>query len=79
MCVKSLENKYNIRKTTTLAKQKAKQKYKMLTELAIDSNYNDSQEIRQKEDQEFKKFMFYAKLEKAIDKIGGKNEKRTND
>lgn len=76
MCVKNLEIKYNIRKTTALAKQKAKQKYKMLTELAIDSNYNDSQDIRKKEDQEFKKFMFYAKLEKAIDKIGGKNEKR---
>ena len=76
MCAKSLENKYNIRKTATLAKQKAKQKYKMLTEIAIDSNYNDSQEIRQKEDQEFKKFIFYAKLEKAIDKVGNENAKR---
>lgn len=76
MCVKSLEIKYNIRKTTALAKQKAKQKYKMLTELAIDSNYNDSQEIRQKEDQEFKKFMFYAKLEKAIDKVGNRKCKK---
>ena len=74
MCVKSLENKYNIRKTTALAKQKSKTKYKMLTELAIDSNYNDSQEIRLKEDQEFKNFIFYAELEKAIDKIGVKNE-----
>ena len=32
----------------------------MLTELAIDSNYNDSQNIRKKEDQEFKKFIFLS-------------------
>ena len=73
MCAKNLEDRYNIRKVATLAKQKAKQNYKMLTGIAIDSNYNDSVDIRKKEDQEFKKFVFYAKLEKAIDKIGGKN------
>ena len=76
MCVKSLEDKYNIRKVATLAKQKAKQNYKMLTGIAIDSGYNDSVNIRQKEDQEFKKFMFYAKLEKAIDKVGNRKCKK---
>lgn len=72
MCAKNLETKKNIRKLTTLQKIKEKERYKMLTGLAIDSGYKSSIDIREKEDKAFKKFVFYSNLEKALDKIGDK-------
>lgn len=72
MCAKNLETKKNIRKITALQKIKEKERYKMLTGLAISSCYKTSIDIREKEDKAFKKFVFYSNLEKALDKIGDK-------
>ena len=74
MCVKNLETKKNIRKLITLQKIKEKERYKMLTGVAISSGYKLSIDIREKEDKAFKKFVFYSNLEKALDKIGDKKK-----
>ena len=62
--------KQNIRKVLTFKRLEQKKKYKILTSTAIDSGYNDSIKIREAEGKEWKKFMFYNNLIKAIDKKG---------
>ena len=59
--------KQNVRKTIALKRLEHKKKYKALTGVAIDSGYKNSQKLREAEDKEWKKFMFFNGLMEAID------------
>ena len=59
--------KQNIRKAIALKRLEHKKKYKALTGAAIDLGYKDSQNIREAENKEWKKFMFYNGLMEATD------------
>ncbi len=59
--------KQNIRKQIAIKRLEAKKKYKALTGSAIDAGFKDSQKLREAEDKEWKKFMFYNGLMEAID------------
>ena len=60
-----MEKQY-IRKQVALKRIKHGKIAHTLTELAIDSAYVDSLKIREEQDKEFKKFMFYTKLQEAL-------------
>ena len=59
--------KQNVRKAIALKRLEVKKKYKALTGTAIDAGYKDSKKIREAEDKEWKKFMFFNGLMEAID------------
>ena len=64
-----MTDKQNIRKQVALKRIKHAKIAKTLTGLAIDSAFQDSIKLREKQDQEFKKFMFYTKLQEALDHL----------
>lgn len=59
--------KQNIRKKIAIKRLEAKKNYKALTGSAIDAGFQESQKLREAEDREWKKFMFYNGLMEAID------------
>lgn len=59
--------KQNIRKQIAIKRLESKEKYKALTGSAIDAGFENSQKLREAEDKEWKKFMFYNGLMEAID------------
>ena len=62
-----MEKKQNVRKAIALKRLEHKDRYKVLTGIAIDSKYDQSQKLREAEDKEWKKFMFFNGLMEAID------------
>lgn len=63
----------NIRKVIAREKVKAKKNYKGLTEMAIESGYNEAQKIRIEEQKAWNKFKFLSDLQTALDEVD--NEK----
>lgn len=59
--------KRNIRKQVALKRLESKEKYKQLTGISLDSDYEKSRRLREAEDKEYKKFMFFNGLMEAID------------
>lgn len=67
--------KSNIRKTVALKRLKAKENFKNLTGLALENSFKDALTLRKKEDEEWKKFMFYSKLSEALDYINDRSDR----
>lgn len=59
----------NIRKVVAKEKLKAKRNYKGLTDMAIDSGYQDALKIREEEQKAWDKFKFLANLQEALDEV----------
>ena len=66
--------KVNIRKAVMYKAREQKGRYKRLTGEALDSNYNDSQLIREQEAEAWNKFKFYSNLQTALDNVGRKKD-----
>ena len=59
--------KINIRKALMFKRAEQKRQYKKLTKEALFSDYDRSQELRELEQEAWEKFLFYSKLQEAID------------
>ena len=59
----------NIRKVVAKEKLKAKRNYKGLTDMAIDSGYQDALKIREEEQKAWDKFKFLCDLQEALDEV----------
>ena len=63
------KTKVNIRKALMYKAREQKGRYKRLTGEALDSNYKDSQIIREQEAEAWNKFKFYSGLQRALDRV----------
>lgn len=59
--------KVNIRKALMYKREEQKHKYKRLTREALFSDFDRSQELRELEQEAWDKFLFYSKLQEALD------------